>query len=67
LLGTAENELEANIWCDVLARQGIGSALRQTDPVASRWQSMPMPFSVDVIVLEKDVQRARDLLDLDDP
>jgi hypothetical protein len=65
LLGTAENELEANVWRDVLAREGIGSALRQTDPVAARWQSLPMPFSVEVLVLQKDLERGRELLDLD--
>lgn len=65
LLGTAENELEANVWHDVLAQAGIGSAFRQTDPIAARWQSLPMPFSVEVLVLQKDLDRARDLLDLE--
>lgn len=63
LLGRAENELEANIWRDVLAQEGIGSATRQTDPLSARWQMTPSPFSVEVLVLAKDLNRARELID----
>ena len=65
VLGAAENELEANIWRDVLAQQGIPSATRETDNIRGRFQTAPMPFGIDVLVFAKDLEAARELIQID--
>ena len=65
VLGAAENELEANIWRDVLAQEGIPSATRETDNIRGRFQTAPMPFGIEVLVFTKDLEAARELIQLD--
>ena len=65
ILGIADGDLEANVWIDVLRQQGIPAVIRQNDALRGRFQTAPMPFSTEVLVREQDLERARELLDLD--
>lgn len=66
VLGLAENELEANIWRDVLLQEGIPSLTRERDAMRGRFQTAPQPFSVEVLVKQSDLAVARELIRLDD-
>ena len=65
LLAIADGDLEANIWVDVLRQEGIPAMLRQNDALRGRFQTAPMPFSTEVLVRDADLDRARELLDLE--
>ena len=60
-LGTAGDELEADIWRDVLERDGIGVYVKSADPMAS-FGMPPSPGSLTVFVQADDEKRARWLL-----
>ena len=61
LLGIARDEIEANIWRDVLAREGIGVFVKTFDPLAS-FGATPRLNSLRVFVQAADERRARWLL-----
>jgi hypothetical protein len=61
LLGVAQTELEANVWRDVLAKDGIASFVKNADPFAS-FGHAPPPGSLEVYVDAADEQRARWLM-----
>jgi hypothetical protein len=61
LLGVAHDELEANIWRDVLAREGIGVLVKAFDPLAS-FGSPPRANSLRVFVEAANEKRSRWLL-----
>jgi hypothetical protein len=61
LIGVAENEMEANIWRDILKNDGIGSFVKGNNPL-SALGAMPGMASFEVFVQASDEQRARWLL-----
>jgi hypothetical protein len=61
LLGVAHDEIEANIWRDVLAHEGIGVFVKAFDPLAS-FGALPRVNSLRVFVQAADERRARWLL-----
>ena len=61
-LQMAENELEAQIVQQVLADNGIRAMVRSIDPLLGRGVYMPSPFSTEVLVWAKDLERAREVL-----
>jgi hypothetical protein len=61
LIGVAENELEVNVWRDILSREGIEALVRADDPLAPLGAT-PLPASLKVYVLARDEKRARWLL-----
>jgi hypothetical protein len=61
LLGTARDEIEANVWRDVLAREDIPSHIKRSDPL-SVLGAVPAPSSLEVYVQARDEKRARWLL-----
>lgn len=65
LIGVAENELEANVWRDILEKDGIGAFVKSTSAL-SVLGAAPALASYEVFVQAGDEQRARWLLgDLD--
>jgi hypothetical protein len=58
LLGVAHDELEANVWRDVLARESIGIFVKSADPLAT-FGVAPLPGSLRVFVRANDEKRAR--------
>lgn len=60
-IGFAHDEVEANIWRDVLAKDGIPSFVRSVDPL-SPFGVTPLPGSFQLFVQERDEKRARWLL-----
>jgi hypothetical protein len=65
VLAIADGELEANIWIDTLRQYDIPAMLHNTDPDSARFQTMPEPYSTEVLVRQRDVEKAREILDLD--
>jgi hypothetical protein len=65
VLAIADGELEANIWVDLLRQHDILAMTHNTDPDSARFQTMPQPFSTEVLVRQRDLEKARELLDLD--
>lgn len=61
LLGIAHDELEASIWRDVLAKEGIAILAKTADPFAP-FGVPPRPDSIRVFVVAADEKRARWLL-----
>jgi len=61
LIGVAQNELEANVWRDVLARDSIGVLVKDADPLAVMGVT-PRPGTIQVFVKARDEKRARWLL-----
>jgi hypothetical protein len=61
LLGTARDEIEANVWRDVLAREGISSSMKRADAL-SVLGAAPPPGSLEIYVQARDEKRARWLL-----
>lgn len=64
-LAIADGDFEANVWVDVLRQAGIPAMIRQNDALRGRFQTAPLPFSTEVVVRYNDLERARELLDLD--
>ena len=62
----AENEVEAEILRQVLVDAGVRAMVRSVDPMLGRGVFMPAPFSVEVLVWEEDLERARLLLGLEE-
>jgi hypothetical protein len=65
-LGIADGDLEANVWLDVLKQEGIPAIIVQNDALRGRFQTAPLPYSTEVLVRMQDLDRARELLDLDE-
>ena len=61
LIGVAENELEANVWQDILKKDGIGAFVKGNNPL-SALGAAPGLASYEVFVQASDEQRARWLL-----
>lgn len=61
LLAVAGTEIEANVWRDILASDGIGCFVKNTDPFSS-FGVTPPPGSLELYVKESDEKRARWLL-----
>lgn len=61
LIGVARDELEANIWRDLLEQEGIAVYMRSADPLAS-FGVPPMPGSLQVFVQAQHERKARWLL-----
>jgi hypothetical protein len=58
LLAVAHDELEANVWRDVLALESIGIFVKSGDPLAT-FGVAPRPGSLRVFVRASDEKRAR--------
>lgn len=61
VLGVAHDEVEANIWRDVLTKEGIAFYVRSADPLVPLGVA-PFPGSLQVYVKVTDERRARWLL-----
>lgn len=61
LIGVARDEVEAGIWRDILAREGIAAFVKSVDPLAS-FGVAPLPGSLELFVRAQDERRARWLL-----
>jgi hypothetical protein len=61
LIGVAENELEANVWRDVLQKDGIGAFIKGNNPL-SALGATPGLTTYNVFVQAGDEQRARWIL-----
>lgn len=61
LIGTAQTEIEANVWRDILDADGIRAFMKSSDPLAS-FGVTPVPGSIEVYVQKSDERRARWLL-----
>jgi hypothetical protein len=61
LIGVAENELEANVWRDILEKDGIGAFIKGTSAL-SALGATPAMATFEVFVQAADEQRARWLL-----
>ena len=61
LIGVAHDEVEANIWRDVLEKDGIPTFVRSDDPLGA-FGIAPLPGSLHVFVRQRDERRARWLL-----
>ncbi len=61
LIGVAYDEIEANIWRDVLEKDGISVLVRSADPLSS-FGVAPRPGSLQVFVRAANETRARWLL-----
>jgi acyl-homoserine lactone acylase PvdQ len=61
MVGVAQDELEANVWRDILAQEGIPVFVKAADPLAS-FGVTPGPGSLHVFVQARDEMRARWLL-----
>ena len=61
LIGVAHDEIEANIWRDILARDGIGSYVKNPEPLSS-FGVAALPGTLQVFVQTRDEKRARWLL-----
>ncbi len=61
LLGVAQTELEANVWRDILAEEGISAFVKSNDPFSS-FGVAPPPGSLEVYVGSSNEKRARWLL-----
>ena len=61
LIGTAESELEANVWRDILKNDGIRAFVKVKSPLAVLGGS-PLLATYEVFVQAGDEQRARWLL-----
>lgn len=61
VLGVAGSEIEANVWRDILAADGIACFVKNTDPFSSFGVTPPLG-SLEVYVKQSDEKRARWLL-----
>ena len=61
LVGVAENEIEANVWRDILEKDGIGAFVKSNTPL-SALGATPVMAGYEVFVQASDEQRARWLL-----
>ena len=61
MIGVAHDEIEANVWRDLLEQEGIAAFVRSTDPLTS-FGVAPPPGSLQVFVQARDEKRARWLL-----
>lgn len=61
LIAVARDEIEANVWRDLLAQEGIAVYVKSVDPLAS-FGLPPMPGSVHVFVQAQHEKKARWLL-----
>jgi len=67
VLGIVDGDLEANIWVDMLDREGIPAMIRQNDALRGRFQTAPLPYSTEVLVKDSDLEHARVVVGLDRP
>ena len=58
-LKTAQDQLEAEMWCGRLAEEGIRAMIKPGDAVSFLGVS---PYPTRVQVLERDLERARETL-----
>ena len=65
LLAIADGELEANIWADILRQAGIAAITRDDPSFRGQVPGTSQPFSTEVLVNLHDLERARELLNLD--
>ncbi len=61
IIGIAHDELEAIVWRDVLAAEGVPSLAKSADPLVP-FGLPPTPGSLQVFVRSSDEKRARWLL-----
>ncbi len=61
LLGVATDQLEANVWRDILDKEGIGIFVKDADPLSVTGIT-PSTNSLQVFVKAADEKRARWLL-----
>lgn len=61
LIGVAENEIEANVWRDALAQEGIEAFVKADNPLSALGGPAGLG-SFKVFVLGRDEKRARWLL-----
>ena len=61
MIAVAHDEIEVNVWRDLLEKEGIATFIRSTDPLTS-FGVAPLPGSLQVFVRARDQKRARWLL-----
>jgi hypothetical protein len=61
LLAVADNELEANVWRDILSADGISAYAKSTDPMSS-FGAAPAPGTIELHVKASQAKKARWLL-----
>jgi Putative prokaryotic signal transducing protein len=66
VLARPNGEAEAQLFHDMLDEQGIRSMVRNTDASSARAGGMGPVWAYELIVLRKNVQRARQILGLDE-
>jgi putative signal transducing protein len=59
-------EAEAQLFHDMLEQEGIRSMVRNTDAASARAGGMGPAWAYELLVLRKDLHRAREILDLDE-
>ena len=57
-------EAEAQLFRDMLEQEGIRSMIRNNDASSARAGGMGPPWAYDLLVLRKDLRRAREILGL---
>ena len=65
LLVEPNGEAEAQLFHDMLEQQGIRSMIRNTDASSARAGGMGPAWAYELLVLRKDLRRAREILGLD--
>ena len=61
MIAVAHDEIEVNVWRDLLEKEGIATFIKSMDPLAS-FGVAPLPGSLQVFVRARDEKRARWLL-----
>ncbi len=61
-IGVAHDEVEANIWRDVLEQEGIAVYVKNVDPLSTLGAAPSLPGSFELYVFAADEKRARWLL-----
>jgi len=61
LIGIANDEIEANIWRDILAREAIAVFVKNPEPLAA-WGAATLTGSLQIFVQAQHEKRARWLL-----
>jgi hypothetical protein len=61
-LATAHDEVEASVWRDALAQEGIAVFIKNADPMSSFGIPPTLPYSLEILVFARDERRARWLL-----
>jgi hypothetical protein len=61
-IAVAHDEVEANVWRDVLQQDGVTPYIKSLDPLTPFGVAPSLPASFEVYVLREDEKRARGIL-----